>query len=469
MLRPIQVQMLVEAFENGGLLAIVGVGHGKTLPSILVSTVIKCDRPLLIVPAKLRRQTIGIIEEMRKHFKIHNNLKVISYAAISTQPGILENLQPDLISADEVHKLKDITSGRTKRVIRYLDNNPSTVFCGFSGTIYGKSLFEFAHLVTAALREKAPVPYSSWSDLNTWDMALKGKTSLGALEEMPFRERLIETPGIVATSATSCDASIEIELRKPFHDQKIKKALQDLRYLWVLPDGTELCEIFEFLQAYSQLYCGFYYRYKEAPPTTWMDKRRIFNRWLRNRLRYNRRNYDTPKQIFQALERGEYVSSEYRDWCKIRDTYEPVRETIWISTSHLEGCEQLARENNSILWTQYRAFGVKSSLAFYDSDDIYNVKNREPICASIKACGEGKNLQKWDHNIVAFPPTNGVVWEQLIGRTHREGQVSDQVEIITFGNIDDALENAKRIQDDVIGLEQKLLKARIIDQQQPGV
>jgi hypothetical protein len=46
---------------------------------------------------------------------------------------------------------------------------------------------------------------------------------------------------------------------------------------------------------------------------------------------------------------------------------------------------------------------------------------------SIAAHGTGKNLQWTNRNLVCTPPTGGDIWEQLIGRTHRQGQTADEV------------------------------------------
>ena len=52
------------------------------------------------------------------------------------------------------------------------------------------------------------------------------------------------------------------------------------------------------------------------------------------------------------------------------------------------------------------------------------------VVASIDANREGKNLQgHWYRNLVTTPPTTATWWEQLIGRTHRRGQASDEVHV----------------------------------------
>lgn len=49
-----------------------------------------------------------------------------------------------------------------------------------------------------------------------------------------------------------------------------------------------------------------------------------------------------------------------------------------------------------------------------------------PICASIRSCGTGQNLQPWNRNLVTTL-VNYEMAEQLISRTHRPGQEADTV------------------------------------------
>jgi superfamily II DNA or RNA helicase len=49
------------------------------------------------------------------------------------------------------------------------------------------------------------------------------------------------------------------------------------------------------------------------------------------------------------------------------------------------------------------------------------------MIVSIHAGKEGLNLQPWATNFVVSPPPNGEQWEQLLGRTHRDGQQADEV------------------------------------------
>ncbi len=89
-----------------------------------------------------------------------------------------------------------------------------------------------------------------------------------------------------------------------------------------------------------------------------------------------------------------------------------------------------------------------------------------PIIASIASHGTGKNLQhQWSDNLVTAVPASGLTWEQMLGRTHRQGQKADEVTchlyLHTDGVIDSwhrALGDAAYLQD-TLGTPQKLLNA----------
>jgi hypothetical protein len=91
----------------------------------------------------------------------------------------------------------------------------------------------------------------------------------------------------------------------------------------------------------------------------------------------------------------------------------------------------------SIIWTRYRAVGValeRLGLPYYglnglDSQGRYveQADGDAPIVASIRSCGTGCNLQAFNRNLVLTQPGQAGAVEQLISRTHREGQQADTI------------------------------------------
>jgi hypothetical protein len=77
----------------------------------------------------------------------------------------------------------------------------------------------------------------------------------------------------------------------------------------------------------------------------------------------------------------------------------------------------------------------------------------------------GTNLQAWSTNLVLEPLGNGEAWEQLLGRTHREGQADEDVLVLVpywdraaVAAVDAARADAEYVQQ-ATGQRQKLLLA----------
>jgi hypothetical protein len=84
--------------------------------------------------------------------------------------------------------------------------------------------------------------------------------------------------------------------------------------------------------------------------------------------------------------------------------------------------------------------------------------------------GVGKNLQThFSRNVITQFPPNGLIVEQMLGRTHRPGQEADEVIVDWFGGTPEteaaiykAIEDA-RYQEETITGRQKLLYCTRID------
>ena len=90
------------------------------------------------------------------------------------------------------------------------------------------------------------------------------------------------------------------------------------------------------------------------------------------------------------------------------------------------------------------------------------------MIASIAACGQGFNLQMFSKNLITSCPSGAATVEQVLGRTHRDGQLADEVVVdILLGcreqydAFDRALEGAKAAEA-LLGHSQKLLLADIV-------
>ena len=503
-LRPIQSAALHEAATTLGLLGCIGVGHGKTIISLLAASVIDCERPLLFVPAALKSITLEQrIPELASHFKLHPNIRVESYNALSTDRELLENYKPDLVISDECHKLSNVQAARTKRFLRYFDANEHVRFVGLSGTVSRKSLRDFWHLLLAALRERAPIPLKR-SEMFNWAMALDfnvkdyERHAVGALKRFAttpadelakysradqlaacrdgYRRRLTSTPGVVATSDEGVSCSLIVRRKKvDRYPANIDQALNNLRHLWLTPSGEEVTDALDFWRKARELSMGFYYEWKwesGQADTEWLEARREWRAYVR-RITSRHMKYDTELLVRNACEEGKLHSPEFHVWNEIKDRANPETVARWFSDEVLHDAIRNAKGKNTILWYEHTTVGQRlatlSSWPLYDGHSAGLVKHVNtasgPAIASIRAHGTGVNLQAYNESIVLTPPSSGATWEQLLGRMHRQGQQADEVVYTVYQHTQEmiealykSIENASYIEKSM-GQKQKLIYA----------
>lgn len=450
----VQAAALRDFYDVHGLFAPVGVGAGKTLVTLLAPVVLEAQRPILLVPAALRDQTnLKVIPEMRKHWKLHRNLMVIGYEELSLAKNaeLLETIQPDLIVADEVHNLKSTSAGRTRRVVRYMRAHPGTVFVALSGTITKRSLRDYHHLIAWSHKsDLMPLP-SGWRELQDWADVLDEKppenrlVSAGALkvfcgktidektkrerDETPregYRRRLVETPGVIATSDNDLGTSLEILERPMKAPVEIIRMISQMRATWETPNGDELVEAMELWRHAREMSCGFWYRWSPAAPKPWLTARKAWNVYVRETLKTNRRGLDTPLQVWRETEASEDAPGreQWNAWVKMRDTFKPNTVPVWVDDFLLKDAAAWVESRSKaggIVWVEFDAFGralaERTGKPYFGggekaSREILDVKGT--IIASIRAHGTGKNLERYSENLIVSPPPTGLVWEQCL-------------------------------------------------------
>lgn len=460
-LKPLQAAALVEMrSRSGGLFGPIVVGGGKTLITLLAPWMVDCRQPVLLVPASLRDQTVEyVLPEVRKQFHIHPGLRIVGYSELSLAKNatMLDRLAPDLIIADECHLLKELTSGRTKRVARYMRNNPRTRFVALSGTITNHSIMDYWHIVQWALKPAdAPVP-SGFHEAKEWSKALDERVpdyertgpgclaqlcSMGETARSGYRRRLVETPGIIATSEEALGVSLLVRgIRNLEVPAVIQALVASIQGSWELPDGEVLQQAMDVWRHLQTAVQGFFYSWDPAPPEEWLAARKEWHRYVAYRLKTNRSGLDTPLQVWNEVEAQTKDTMERRTFLAyraIKDTYRPVSVPTWMSDYLTRAAMAWMQDGPGIVWVTSRAFGERlatlSKAPYFGAGDsrILAEDGKRVVIASIAAHGTGKNLQKWSRSLVTCPPTRGSVWEQLLGRTHRMGQEADSVEYDVF-------------------------------------
>lgn len=447
-------------------------------------------------------------------------LHVVAYSELSSarNSDILERIKPDLIIADEAHLVRNAGTARTKRFRRYFSAHPQTLFCCWSGTLTTKSLKDYAHLSNLALREGSPTPLH-WPTVEEWAGAIDPSdfpSGIGELRKLcapgehireGFRRRFEDTPGVVSSPAhMSCGASLTFSERQTKAPKAVEDALQKLYTSWDRPDGEPLKTALEVHRCAKEISSGFYYRWtwpKKEPidvRTKWLEVRSRWGREQREKLKQSKEFLDSPLLLTKAAIRwhdgythldpeGRRVeipphvrngplpvwdSEVWPEWKAVRDTCAPETEGVWIDQWLAADAAEWCRVHPGICWYEHDLFGRRvAELAgrpFYgpgaeSSARIISEDASRGIVASIRAHGTGKNLQAFSRNLVANPPSDAAQWEQLIGRTHRQGQLADEVTVEVYRHtapMIEALAKAKMYAtyiQDTMGGSQKLLRA----------
>ena len=549
-LLPTQAWALYEAAQANGLLGPIGVGHGKTLLDLLTAMVIDdCKTAVLLLPPNLKSQLLDVDWHFYgQHWKLPNlagggriypgrpTLHVVAFSELSGSRAtdLLSRLRPDTIIVDEAHSVRNRTAARTKRFLRYFNENPKARLFAWSGTLTSRSLKDYAHLSNLALRDGSPTPIH-WPTVEEWAGHLDpnefrsppGRLSQfgkeGSEARAGYSERVNATLGVVSSGdATSCQASLVISERRIETPEVIKKHIEDVEKTWCRPDGEELIDAMSVGRCLRELSCGFYYRWrwprKEPTPVieAWLKARKEWHKELREKLKGARPHMDSPLLCAKAAIRwyngykshrkevqriknpnwtphfkpydedyeDEYIEEEitvetievppksangplpvwpslcWQEWERVRDTAKPETEAIWLDEFLVDNCLDWLSEAPGLLWYEFdglsqrirqrcRERGIKAVNCGPGADGnqaVLGLTGAESAVVSIRAHGTGKNLQQFTRNLVANPPSSGGEWEQLLGRTHRQGQMADEVSVDVFQHTEPfkkALEKAR--------------------------
>lgn len=480
-LRPIQALALAEIAQHGGLFGPIRVGGGKTLLSLLVPFVLNARRPVLLLPAALREKTERERLTLSKHWRIGSSMKLISYEEMGreSKQHELSFYCPDVIVADEAHRLKNKKAGVTRRVVRYMRENPRTKkhwepaarpkFVGISGTMLkGGTIKAFAHLLQWSHREGAPIPLHD-GELEEWSEALDEGTNFnrphpGALlklardeDRIPgddlrtarraFHRRLVETPGVVSTGGDQVACSLYVRALEYKPNPTTDDNFATLRKTWTTPDGWTLSMATEVWRVARQLALGFHSVWDPRPPVEWLEARKAWAAFVRETLSHSR-TLDTELQVANACARGQLRDGEFREWQRVKDTFRINPKDVWHDDSALTACEAWIKQGPGIVWVEHVFFGDelerRTGVPYFREQGLDKRGNSiealselikagrakpVPIIASVAANSTGRNLQPWSRNLVTSCPSGGATWEQLLGRTHRDGQEADQVEV----------------------------------------
>jgi hypothetical protein len=346
-LRPIQSAALLEAHYANGLFAPINVGGGKTLTTLLLTEAMDSTNAVLLVPPQLRNQLAREIEHtyapsfhlptfffQHEGFYIEGTtdekrlVTVVAYSELSLakNTGLLEELGPDLVIADECHLVKNPSSARTKRFLRYMRQSPQCRFAALSGTMASRSIKDYAHLLELALRKNSVLPIDH-RELQTWagalDVKSKTKTDPGVLRlfcededagnvRKGFRRRLTDTLGVVTTTGIDKDigASLLIQSIGADAPAEVKEALAEVSETWSY-NGGEFESALSYWRFCREMSMGFYYVWDWPTPDgkpspedhEWLERRAAWHKEIREKLKNSRAGMDSPLLLTNAADR----------------------------------------------------------------------------------------------------------------------------------------------------------------------
>lgn len=407
---PLQNWALWEAERAGGLFGIMPCGGGKTLTAALLPDVLGAKRAVLLLKPGLRAQFFEVdVPFYGAHFTLPlDRITVLTYFELSSPGGtaVLDEIQPDLIIADECHTIASFTSARGRRFNRFMETHPETRFCGLSGTVTKRSIVDYAHLLRYALKDRCPVP-SGRRELEDWARALDageapmppgvlldwvtprtyqlqrgqgtgglvvdgdriveaapifrslvGKTvSSAAPDAVPvpptqtevrtgYQRRLRETEGVVSSSEAEVGASLIVKrLRTPEVPSEVRLLMEQVRATGKI-DDEELEDPMAVGRVLRQLAVGFHYVWRwpgGVKDWDWLSARAAWHREIRERLVDAPSGLDSPFLLATAASTGRIQSEAWPAWAAQKQKPEPPVEPVWTSDFAVDAAIEWAR------------------------------------------------------------------------------------------------------------------------------
>lgn len=307
-----------------------------------------------------------------------------------------------------------------------------------------------------------------------------------------FKLRKDTCPGTVTTGDARLGSSLLIQ-NVPAEEKHpdmgaLKGLISDVEDRWLAPDGDEISEAREKYKWLSELSAGFYNKLvwptvpkmverrgiSEAQAQEILDDARVahearqeYNRQLRKWLSENASNgMDTPLLVEADMARHQYKNvsaSLYGAWSQWRALHRdehPEREAVPVRVCDFKvrAAVDWAKSldgRGGIIWCYHQEVctwvysaivaaglpgihcpaGPRSDLLLSRDENKPSLKTKI-LCASIRAHGEGKNLQFMDRAYVMQWPRTAKTAEQMLGRLHRTGQESDEVVYTTNNTLE---------------------------------
>ncbi len=453
----------------------------------------EAKRPVLLLPGALMGADLeSKIRQYGRDWRIAKNIKVVSYDALSRVGGekLLEGA--DMLICDEGHRLKNPKAACTRKVSQFMAAKPDTIFVALSGTFRTHSMIkDCSHIAGWCLKDRSPFPHHRMAVFE-WAEALDQKivgfrrdpgilrnlTSITMTAQESFKQRMLETEGIIVAGGEDVGASIRISAIPYNVSATTEKHFERLRTLAERPDGYALGEASSVWAVARQLSLGMHYYWDPWAPQEWLDARKAWAKYAREILGRNLPGLESELAVVNWTLGGHGHGKELlQDWRRIQPTFDINSKAAWHDDTALDLAAKWGKDNKAgIVWVEHRFFGrelsKRTGWPYYgasgldpNGNSITDTKAKL-IIASMDANKTGRNLQdRWSRNLVTSPEGLNKDWDQMMGRTHRLGQEADEVTFDVFlgcvehdNAMKQAMESA-RAEKAIMGGHQKLLLA----------
>lgn len=473
---PVQKRLLSRLMLNQRLLAEVGVGQGKTLPSMLAPRVLGLDSALLISRASIiRSQTKHDYESYGKHWDLPElDIRSYEYLAHQKHYDHFENTQPKMVVLDEAHRAQNPTTAFGRRLIRYLQKRPEVPVLILSGTLLslGVKRFWFPALLGLPY-DINPFPQDltraeQWErepDIRPLAMQVSRLRGEDCTQDTKIEiwTKLAECCGAVVSHKRACSASIDLyvhevensqdcqykmDVAQAEYDELSRKSPTKKRN----SDGDLSALDVAKMALLTKIDLASY-----GYETVWTEaksqalKKAEFN-WARLKQAYIEEGWVTSGgELASRAEQFGDSAVQARDTLrKLRAEFQGERDVRWFCQKTLENivrgiCKVTKDKKPTLVFTPRVQLGVqlsglltkstgdqvdyfRSHLMNGQKKTVMELFPRLGVVAQ-KAALEGANLQKYSRMIVIGATSSERDWEQLIGRMHRRGQEAETIEL----------------------------------------
>lgn len=294
-----------------------------------------------------------------------------------------------------------------------------------------------------------------------------------------YRRRLMHAPGVVVTGDNEIGTSLLLSAQEVQGGHlragwdTLEDFEHDVRELWKAPNGDEIDHAMHSYKWLYELSAGFYNDLYWPAPEVLAAERNLtvgmardlldrakhhhmlkqlyhkqLRQWLTNRARPG---LDTPFLVAGDMDRHEHKNvgrDLFESWQTMHEAAfdgmpERRKRPVRVCDYKVQAAANWAAQvkGGGILWYHHQEIGrwlmelLPDALhcpAGKEHDaSIVDKKNHDRIVvASISAHGLGKNLQHFHQQYVVQWPRSAVSAEQMLGRTHRNGQEADELNVI---------------------------------------